>query len=67
MARMYQISEADLCDLEQIMPRLADTLAQPGIDNKTKVRLRRVQRVLSDVRWNYGPPETVERIPVQED
>lgn len=55
MSRMFQISEEDLAALEHTLPLLVDKLPPP-IDNKTRVQLRRVQRVVTDVRWNYGPP-----------
>lgn len=66
MASLYQISEADLCALEHDLPKLALRLQQPNLDNKTKVRLRRIQGVLSRVRWNYGPPAEIENVPASD-
>jgi len=58
---MFQIAEDDLADLERIVPDLADAVTvTPSLDNAMRVRIRRVQRILSDVRWNYGPPAEVE-------
>lgn len=58
MSRMLQIREDDLATLESTLPRLADAL-YPSMDNPLRVKLRQVQRILSDVRWNYGPPSEV--------
>ena len=59
--RMFQITEYDLRELEAILPLLAQSLT-PTMQNFDRVRLRRVQRILSEVRWNYGPPTDVEII-----
>jgi hypothetical protein len=66
MGSVYQIHEDDLGALEQTLPRLADAM-MPHLDNRLRVQLRRVQKILSDVRWNYGPPSEVEIIPVDDD
>lgn len=63
MASLYQITEADLCQLEHDLPKLALRLQQPGMDNATKARLRRIQEILSRIRWDYGPPAEIENIP----
>lgn len=59
---LHQIHEDDLCALEQTLPRLAERLT-PVMDNRLRVQLRQVQNILSQVRWNYGPPSDVEVIP----
>ena len=61
MSKMFQIHESDLAELEAVIPQLSDALMD-RMDNRLKTQLRRAKRVLSDVRWNYGPPETVETI-----
>jgi len=66
MSRLFQITEDDLADLERIVPDLADALATPSLDNAMRVRIRRIQKVLSDVRWNYGPPAEVDVVPVDD-
>lgn len=65
MQRMFQIQEEDLSTLEAALPRIADRLTcAPGLlDNPMKVQLRRVQSILSQIRWNYGPPSEVIIIP----
>lgn len=58
MSKLYQIHDDDLATLESTMPQLAEAL-YPSMDNRLRVQLRRVQKILSDVRWNYGPPSDV--------
>lgn len=61
MPKLFQINEDDLSVLERFLPVLAD----PASDRNTpsmRVKIRRVQGVLSRIRWNYGPHEYVERI-----
>ncbi len=66
MSRLFQIHEDDLSALEKTLPQLADAL-MPVLNNKLRVQVRRVQKILSDVRWDYGPPSEIEVIPVDED
>ncbi len=61
MSRMLQISESDLAELESTLPLIVDRL-YPQMDNRLRSQVRRIQRVLTDVRWNYGPPREVEAI-----
>ena len=66
MSKLFQIKEDDLGALEAALPRLADAL-MPVLNNRLRVQLRRVQQVLSDVRWNYGPPSEVQSVPPNDD
>ncbi len=66
MSRLFQIKEDDLGALEAVLPQLADAL-MPVLTNKLRVQIRRVRGILSDVRWDYGPPSEVQIIPVDED
>ncbi len=66
MSRLFQIKEDDLGALEAVLPQLADAL-MPVLTNKLRVQIRRVQNILSDVRWDYGPPSEVQIIPADED
>jgi hypothetical protein len=60
MSKLFQVSEDDLAELERVIPDLGELLAfSTDMDAKTRVQLRRVQKILSDVRWNYGPPSDV--------
>ena len=62
MAKLFQIHEEDLSELERILPQLAEALT-PVLDNRLRVQLRRCQSIVSDVRWNYGPPTNITVIP----
>lgn len=66
MSKLYQITEDDLGELERTLPRLAEAL-RPKLDNRLRVHIRQVQKILCDVRWNYGPPTDVRVIPVDRD
>ena len=63
MPRFFQITEEDLGELERTLPHIADVLAKPELNNRQRVWIRRVQKIISDVRWNYGPPGEVKVIP----
>lgn len=65
-SRLFQIREDDLAELERIAPDLCQALFDKlgrGAPGATKLRkqLEKVRTILSDVRWNYGPPLDVER------
>lgn len=60
--KLYQITEDDLCELEMVLPKLADA-AMPHMNAAQRIKWRNVQAVLSRVRWNYGPARDVEKIP----
>jgi phage-related protein len=63
VSKLYQIHEEDLAELERVMPELADLLTfSTDMDARTRVQLRKVQKILSDVRWNYGPQTDVEEV-----
>ncbi len=66
MSKLFQIKEDDLGALEAALPQLADAL-MPVLNNRLRVQLRRAQQVLSDVRWNYGPPSEVQIVPPDDD
>lgn len=61
-SHMFQIYEDDLAELERLLPQLCDALF-PTMNGRTKVHLRRCKTILSNVRWNYGPPDEVHIIP----
>lgn len=56
---LHQINEEDLATLEKTLPQLGIAL-MPILNNRLRTQLRQVQRILSDVRWNYGPASEVE-------
>ncbi len=57
--KYFQISEDDLATLEKDLPELLSR-GYPNLDNPARAMWRRVQKVVMDVRWNYGPPTEVE-------
>lgn len=64
--KMFQINETDLSELERTLPCLADTM-MAILNPRLRVQWRRVQTILSNVRWNYGPPTDVTVIPADGD
>lgn len=63
--KLFQISEPDLADLEKLVPELCERLYASmltNLDNSTRVKVRRVQKIIQDIRWNYGPPQEIERV-----
>ena len=64
--QLFQINEHDLSELERILPKLAESM-MPIISNRDRVLLRRCQKILSNVRWNYGPPSHVESVSTDHD
>ncbi len=65
MTHLFHIYPDDLETLERIVPKMADML-MPQMDNALRTQLRQVQHVLSQVRWNYGPPTDIETIPADD-
>lgn len=59
--KMFQISTTDFDDLERFIPDIADKL-MIHLQPRQKTQLRRIKEILSNVRWNYGPPDHVEVI-----
>jgi hypothetical protein len=64
--KMFRVYESDLADLEKGLPQLADAL-MPILNNRMRVQLRQVQRILSDVRWNYGPMSHVKTVSAEDE
>lgn len=60
-SRLYQVSENDLATLERTLPEIAEVM-MGNLSPRLRVQWRQVQTILSKIRWNYGPPEHVERI-----
>lgn len=57
--RLFQIYESDLAELEQSLPELSWAVGLQN-DRRLKTHLRRLKRIVSDVRWNYGPHDNVQ-------
>lgn len=66
MPSLFQVHEEDLGELERVLPQLAEALS-PSLDNRTRMKLRRVQSILSAIRWNYGPHTGTTVIPADGD
>lgn len=65
----FIIKESDLADLEHTLPELLMAMypllgggAETGA-NRLRLQWSRVQEIVKNVRWNYGPPEEVTVIP----
>ena len=58
MSKLFDIYEDDLAELERTLPQLGNALTQ-HLTNRLRMQLRRCQTILSNVRWNYGPPTQV--------
>ncbi len=52
--KLHQIYEDDLAELERILPDVTEAL-RDNLNNPIRTKIRRVQQILSNVRWNYGP------------
>ncbi len=66
MSKIFQIHEEDLAALEATLPQFADRLSA-SLDNRLRVQIRRVQQILLNVRWDYGPHSELEIIPADDD
>lgn len=62
--KLFRIYESDLQILETALPTLQDALMPMMNDPKIQATLGEVKEILSNVRWDYGPPSEVHCIPV---
>lgn len=62
MSKLYQITEEDLAALETELPALLDANMTACNDPLIRKRWEAVKLILSNVRWNYGPPQEVENL-----
>jgi hypothetical protein len=60
--RLFRITEPDLAELERVLPQLADAMMS-HLNPRLRIQWRRVQQIVCDVRWDYGPPRNVSVIP----
>jgi len=60
--KLHQIKEDDLALLERAIPEVTDAMGVVSLSPRIRTQLRQIQRVLSNVRWNYGPPSEVKVI-----
>ncbi len=61
--KLYQITEDDLAVLESELPRIMDATTIACNDPLTRKRWQMVKEIVSNIRWDYGPPQQVEHIP----
>lgn len=59
--KLHQINGDDLAELERMMPDIASAL-MVHLNARQRVQLRRIKEILSNVRWDYGPPDKVEAV-----
>lgn len=64
---LHQITGEDLAELERLVPLLIEKAMQVHDNNESRVQIRRVKSILSNVRWNYGPWGQVTVIPADGD
>lgn len=65
--KLFRITEDDLVALEHILPLVFWKLTcTPKAQPEDRVQFRRVQKILTDIRWDYGPPEEVAEIPTND-
>ena len=54
----FTIYESDLADLEHTLPDLLSA-SYATLTHRQRVQWRLVQQIITNVRWNYGPPSEV--------
>lgn len=64
MSKLFQVYEEDLVSLERTMPLLVDALGVAINRPEVHVMAEQVKEILSNVRWNYGPPTELMVIPM---
>lgn len=56
--RLLQIREPDLALLEQCLPILHEAVSPESLQwPRVQVALEECKRIVSDIRWNYGPDQ----------
>lgn len=58
--KTFRIAEPDLQKLESALPRLCEHMGEANNRAEVQVLFGEVKQILSDVRWEYGPPMKVE-------
>jgi hypothetical protein len=59
---LHQITEDDLAALEQHLPQIMSATMLDCNDPLVRKQWERVKEIVSNVRWNYGPPSEVTEI-----
>jgi hypothetical protein len=61
--KLFQINEQDLGKLEAALPRIMNAAGLALNRPDVQVLFEEVKDILSNVRWDYGPPSEVHHIP----
>lgn len=60
--KLYQIKEDDLALLESELPRLLEASFSTCNDAIVRKRWESVKSIVSNIRWDYGPPQDVRKV-----
>ena len=60
--RLFQINEDDLRTLETALPQICDLMFERACEPKAQALLLELKEIVSNVRWNYGPPTEMHRL-----
>lgn len=61
--KLFSITNDDLLELERIIPAIVERHMLMCNDTRTRKQLDKVKQILSNVRWDYGPPLEVHTLP----
>lgn len=64
MTTLFQVYETDLQKLEAALPRIMEACGMALNRPDVQVLFDEVKDIVSNIRWNYGPPTEIVRIPV---
>lgn len=67
MSKLFQITEDDLAALEKFVPQLLFQGMGKFDDNASRTKIRAIQNIIVNVRWNYGPWSDVTEIPASDE
>lgn len=56
---LFHIYEGDLAKLERALPKLCDAAGMALNKPQNQVLFEECKDIISNVRWNYGPPQEV--------
>jgi hypothetical protein len=62
--KLFRIYESDLQKLETALPKLMDAAGLALNRPDVQVMFEEVKDILSNVRWDYGPPSEVHHVAV---
>ena len=60
--KLFRITEPDLCELERVIPQICMDMME-HLSPRTRTQFERLKRILSDIRWEGGPPRDVQATP----